>query len=559
LKKPILAQGESEALQDLKLSLPSDRTKIEKATKDPEKLEPFHYAMDTLCDYESAFPQFNGDDPETRKESTWYYLLFDKYVLAKDKWTFQSLLEITCMCTRVFGNTKYWRERFGLELKKKDPEYKFSCSYCLLLCRLLIPPNNYSSPTTLRDVVFAKDVTECATVYAVRLIPKETARVQVTRKLSESYFTRCSSKQTPLVNALFSPMGFKRFFDGIPQLCPSTSPHFNHRNHLTSKTKQIMEETIQNEQPEYTLNGAYYIADFVLGEAGETTRKETRGRRREMTPFPILVDYSEASGQPLVGDPIAIPTAAKHKDEVMYLRHMMLERVGGKGYRSGKKPRGIELKRMVDLEPAHDDPKAKITAMMPSIQITEMFSLCKLELDSFLADYLTEGTNITDLLFKLQVYIKDYAPYMKNLFPHVPVLNDQGYEELPLIFHQTRFLLQSISTLRNGALEGFHRLHAAVSALTNYPYGTVMNDTNPFQTTTPSFINSKLFFQRADCTHVIPYYQNDRFYLQKYSAKVSEEKIPNFAGPWSEIQNWRTCCSRIFNSVYQDVKFKIGA
>jgi hypothetical protein len=503
----IVRQDKKDALKDLRNTYPMTLQSLRGTNQVADNKGAFLYSVDTFSNYESAFPRFTGDKPEERNEFDWYYLLFDKYVLAKEHWSFQTILNITYMCMRVFGNQREWVKTFTAEIKKK--KYMFSCSYCLALCRLLIPPTYLSQPSQTSDLNLNLkwDVTAWSIEKATTHVPKK-GDPKRERGQSEASFSRCSSKQTPLVNALFSPMGYKAFRDGRPQLCPSTSPTFNHREQDRAKTSKIL-DTIQAKDPPYNLiNGAYYFCDFVIREESNSENQAGKPKAKK---FPSLVDYSEVGGKPLSGTPVATPTSDRQKSEAQYLLDL-LKRDASKGHKH----------HIYKLGPEADEVQA-----ITGLNVSTMFVACKLEVDSFFGENAQNQVTFTAMLSDLQQFIKNKASSMADFFPHIPEWSDTSPdEELPLIFHQTRFLLQSILTIRNGTLEGFHRMHAAVSALTNYPHTAVTHKNYPLDPT-PKFINTKLFLQRAECFQVVPYYQTQGRALFHYSRQVSENDMAN--------------------------------
>jgi hypothetical protein len=365
---------------------------------------------------------------------------------------------------------------------------------------------------------------------------------KVTRNMAEDYFCTISSKQTPLVNALFSPMGFKLLVDGRPQLCPTTSPCFNHRPQNPWKTMQIL-KTVEG-FPGYDLKSPYNFGHYIARQGKEDD-------------VPVLVDYSDVDGPSIVGKPVAQPLRRRQAEPLLDILD-----------------RNESLTWLLDhvMEHIPTDEKTDEKTMRSSLTASASFVCSKLAVDHFLAKASSSNDDFTSTLHSLQILLKRESPHMALFFPHVPVeRTSEGVEELPLVFHQTRFLLQSLSTIRNGTLEGFHRMHAAVSSLTNYPYRGVNGRSFPLDGT-PKFLNTRLFFDRAECSEAVPFYQNPepkehlRYGQQvrnkhlaktsihcvqsaKYTSKICAHVVRgvHIQKTWRQ-NNLRTGCSRILHN-----------
>jgi hypothetical protein len=466
----------------------------------------FQYSVDIFCNYRSEFSNDKGI-AMTISEENWYYDLFGKYVLPEKHWTMENLSQIAIWCSIVYGQKEFWKHR--LETHALNGKYSVPCSFCLDMCRLLIPPNRISQPALADGIPTTRDVTGFELQPSKSRIPDDESLL-VDSPLSFEYFSGVITKQSPLVNALFMPMGFKdSVMDGRPILCVSTTPRMNHRGQNVTKTKEIL-ETIQSgiggRARGYNIVDSYNFCPFILqfGEDDDPAH---------------LVDYSEVDGPKLAGRPIALPLFDHSKQLALVAeasallsllkRPLPFGAPGGSSAASALNSSAeSRLKQYEDLSDSE--------AIMPH-GITRLFVLCKLELDAFFSEQLQtqehSKKDFTSILHHLQLLLKINLGGTFPMFPHTPMRKTKaGDEELPLIFHQTRFLLQAQSRMRIGTLEGCHRMHAVVTSLTNLPFRGGLDERDfTHASSKPYPIRTELFFQRADCFDSTPDYQKERF------------------------------------------------
>jgi hypothetical protein len=454
--------------------------------------EGFQYSVDTFTSYLSAFSK-----QQTKTETSWYYELFSKYVLPEDEWDLKHIIHLYQICGRVFGGRTYWDQRLTREIEKE--KYTLSCSCCLDLCRVLLPPTLTSIPEDTKLLTMGgnqigwelhpakKKIEKEKKIEKKKLKKKEIGPEKQNgeqRGASEDFFSRIVTTQTPLVNALFTPMGVKTFLgDGRHMLCPFVIPlNMNHRGQDATRTRSIM-NTIRGDQAGYHLCDSYNFCP-IRNEVGS----EKYGGH--------LLDYTEVDGLPLIGQPSAhIPHIPPGDKSYFMLCHLNL----------------MEL--LANQNPSSDSARLRCTRYGEFLKkedknqddITANFVEFKLQLDEFFSHQIMQGEHFTTILYKLQkLLIATHTTINKRkLFPHTPTARTEtGVEELPLVFHQTRILLQFHTGIRLGTIEGCHRLHTAVTALTGFPSKGLADLTN--LSPEPQPIRSSLFFMRAPCTDSTP-------------------------------------------------------
>jgi hypothetical protein len=423
---------------------------------------------------------------------------------------------LSVMCERCFAAGNHFYALFRRSLKQD--KNLFSASWCQGFNSVLIP--DHLSSGMQMDTFAGVDsdlpgpeLTHPYPKLAVKEIP---LGATISNADLELCFHHITSELSPVVIALFSPMGIQEASSKDPitsnslvtRLCPYLVPAVNHRDQNLQLLQNLMHQTILKKNTCMNLESSSTVLSFrmVVGEGDSIATFDT---------------YNKLEPGLLKGHPKAQLLQNSSCDEELNNLFIFLSIVGveenvqeqgfGKKLATGMEDIKARLQK-VESNKNNGTPEYKQREDNTAAVVRMMkYNMCK-RLVAYRLQKLYQGSQDSQgpsaknchEAFCLELdSLKSKIPALAPFFPYV---RKQGLVTSHYPFHHFRFLLGSITLLRDAAIEGCHRNSCQILALMNcrLPGSPKPGHGLTIPCRTEEEVNTSLFFKSAIVYDAIP-------------------------------------------------------
>ena len=453
---------------------------------------------------------------------------FALYILPEANWTYENMMNLSIMCERSLCSGEYGFRYFKVACND-SPKPLFGIDWCRFFVTLLLPDQSTSDMTTdrfenvdtsvLDDGKLEFSKTQLAEI-DIPLGIGENAN-QVPNSKLELCFHRNTTELCPVVNALFSPMAISMDHNGKIELCPYAVPSVNHRSQNLQLLKNLMNQTILNQDTSNHLADSTTILPFrMVADENETTG--------------LLHGYNQlqSTGATLAGNPTAQLfhetkcDSSKTELELEFLLSVMLaEKVQQTDSIPGlPQPNASDIRKLIqDVRKHLQEEKLRQETGTAEPSATEsgqrkrrvgnlnelnnllVYSTCKNLVAMTLNTWMRHGVenNSSQVFCRLAVKLTSQVPSMGVFFPYLKT--DRGKNTSRHQFHHCRFIIGAMTHVRDATIEGCHRNFSQILALMNFCLpGTEKKGKGLTSDDSGTIVKTSLFFESTTVIDILP-------------------------------------------------------